>query len=114
MAAAILASAVLAVTWAVTAGQQQAEVARQNIVATLKAEERMGAVSAMPYNFLPTANDATVDGEFFVVTMIEDMGSQDITPLGVKVGITTIEVIIYDLDGKVITRLTQVVPAPPV
>jgi type II secretory pathway pseudopilin PulG len=127
MAAGILLTVVVAVTTAVTAGQQQAYEAQQRIAAGLAAEELMSRLMAKPYNDLATWHGhtqavgtmtnmagqpmpATFDGIGRNVSVTTSL--QTIAGLDVRVRGRTVIVRSFDLTGRVLSELSRFVPEP--
>lgn len=128
MASSILFAVVVAVTSAITAGQQHAYEAHQRIAASLAAEELMGRVIIDNYDNLPTwngmteaagamtdVNGSTLPEKFnsigrnvWVMTSLEDTGVA-----GVHVQGRTVRVRSVDADGRVLAELVQFIPEPP-
>ncbi|UCD75597.1 MAG: hypothetical protein JSV91_01520 [Phycisphaerales bacterium] len=127
MATGILLGIVVAVTSAITAGQQHAYEAHRRIAATLAAEELMGRLVAAPYDTLITWNGYTenvgkmrdlhnqplpesfdmVGRDVVVVTSLEDFDD-----LGVHVQGRTVQVRAFGADGRTLAQLTRFIPEP--
>ncbi len=117
MAAAILSSSVLAVTWAVTAGQQHAAEAQKRIAAAMAAEELMGRIAPTEYDFL------AIDWQFhsetvpthvgdisFWVTMPEPL--ENLSGLDVRVLGKDVTILAFDTGGTIL-EMRQFIPEPP-
>lgn len=127
MAAGILLIVVVAVTSAVTAGQQQAYEAKQRIAASLAAEELMSRVLVEDYANLPSwhghteAPGAMTDMAGHAMPENFDGIGRDVqvtTSLRVLVDVDvrvrgrTIEVRSFTVDGRVLTDISRFVPEP--
>lgn len=127
MAAGLLLTIVVAVTSAITAGQQHAYEAHRKIAATLATEELMGRLMAEPYDDLASWNGYTEP----VGTMTDMAGStmpesfdmigrvvqvvttlEDLEEIGVRVQGRTVRVSSIDSNGRVLAELTRFVPEP--
>ena len=118
---------VLAVTQAITAGQQHSFEARQRIAGTLAAEELMGRIVVDDY-----ANLATWDGYTETVGNMTDMNSNPLSTvfqfvgrdvavtsttktfsgLGVDVRGYDVRVRAFDEDGRILTVLDRFIAEP--
>jgi hypothetical protein len=127
VAVTILLTTVVAVTSAVTAGQQQAFEARQRIAAGLAAQELMSRLIAEPYANLPTW-----DGHTEPVGKMTDLAGdpmpetlsavgrsvevstvlKTLTPLDVRVRGREITVTSFDESGRVLSELVEFAPEP--
>ncbi len=127
MAAGLLLIVVIAVTTAISAGQQHAYEAHQRIAASLVAEELMGRIAAEPYDRI-----ITWDGFVEQVGEITDMhgesmpsslqmvgrdanvtiGLETITGLDVRVRGSTVVVRAFNAEGRVLASITRFVPEP--
>ncbi len=127
MASGILLVIVVAVTSAITAGQQHAFEAHQRIAATLAAEELMGRLTTETYT-----NLAAWDGYTEAVgAMTDQAGRQmptsfaavgrevDVTTtlrtlngLGVNILGRTVQVRTFDRDDRTLAELTRYIPEP--
>ena len=128
MAAGILLVIVLAVTSAITAGQQNAYEAHQRIAATLAAEDLMGRLVTKAWDDLSAWNGYTepvgtmtdVDGQPMPASF-EMVGRQaevtttikSISGLGVNIRGRTVMVRSFDADGRILTTVSRFVPEPP-
>ena len=128
MASGILLGVVVAVTSAITAGQQHAYEAHQRIAATLAAEELLGRVIIDDYANLMTFNGLTqvvgtmtdVNGsplpqkfdaigrDVSVVNSLEDTGVA-----GVNIQGRTVRVRAFDATNRVLAEISQFIPEPP-
>ena len=116
MAAAILSSSVLAVTWAVTAGQQHAVEAQKRIAATMAAEELMGRIEETEYGSLPATwqfHPETVSSHVGDISLLVMVSVPfDFTALDVRV--EGRDVTIYATDtGGTILEMRQFIPGNP-
>jgi len=127
MAAGILLVIVVAVTSAITAGQQNAFEAHQRIAATLAAEELMGRLGTEPWDNLSGWNGYTEP-----VGTMTDIGGQPmplsfnmvgrqaevtttlktLSGLGVNIRGRTVVVRAFDADGRILASVTRFVPEP--
>jgi len=127
MAAGILLAIVVAVTSAITAGQQHAFEARQRIAATLAAEELMGRLMILPYDNLPAWNGHTEP-----VGALTDMGGNPFPDtfdsIGRDVNVTTslrtvpdipvnvrgrsLRIRAFDASDRTLVELTRFIPEP--
>jgi hypothetical protein len=127
MASGILLMVVVAVTSAISAGQQQAYEAQQRIAATLAAEELSGRIVIGDYDALPSFHNHTEN-----VGAMVDMNGQPMpelfSALGRKVTVQTglktfddidvkvrgreVKVTAYDKTGRVLAELVTFVPEP--
>ncbi len=109
MASAILASAVIAVTWAITAGQVHAFQARQRIVSTLLAEDRVAQLSAMDYSTMGGGFDP--EGDVVILTemteLLEDMPGVDVRVKGKQMTVRVVAT-----DGTVMAEASRFIPEP--
>ena len=128
MASGILLAAVVAVTSAITAGQQHAYEAHQRIAASLAAEELLGRVIIDDYANLMTFNGLTqavgtmtdVNGsalpqkfdsigrDVSVINSLEDTGVA-----GVNIQGRTVRVRAFDANNRVLADISQFIPEPP-
>jgi hypothetical protein len=127
MAAGILLVIVVAVTSAITAGQQNAFEAHQRIAATLAAEELMGRLGTEPWDNLSGWNGYTEP-----VGTMTDIGGQPmplsfnmvgrqaevtttlktLSGLGVNIRGRTVVIRAFDADGRILASVTRFVPEP--
>jgi hypothetical protein len=127
MASGILLVIVVAVTSAITAGQQHAFEAHQRIAASIAAEELMGRMVTLDYDDLSAWNGYTeaagamtdmagdplpvsfdmVGRDVRVVTTIKNLGS-----LGVLVQGRTVTVRAFTVEGRVLSSLSRFIPEP--
>ena len=107
MAAGILLVVVVAVTSAVTAGQQQALEAKQRIAGTLAAEELMGRLITLAYDTLPGWNGHTEACGSMTNVAGQPM-PESFDGIGRDVQVTTSLKIMEDLDVKVRGRSIRV------
>jgi hypothetical protein len=127
MAAGVLLGIVVAVTTAVTAGQQNAYEAQRRICGALAAEELMGRLAVEEYHRLASWNGHTeqpgemvgpggaampvsmqsVGRDVHVVT-----GMRTLPDLDVRVRGQTITVRAFASDGRTVASLTRFVPEP--
>ena len=127
MAAGILLGIVVAVTSAITAGQQNAFEAHQRIAATLAAEELMGRLGTEPWDNLSGWNGYTEP-----VGTMTDIGGQPmplsfnmvgrqaevtttlktLSGLGVNIRGRTVVIRAFDADGRILASVTRFVPEP--
>ena len=127
MASGLLLMVVVAVTSAITAGQQNAYEAHQRIAGALAAEELMGRLAAEDYARLPNWNGYTE-----AVGTLSDMGGnampstmqmvgrdvrvttgmQAIAGLDVRVRGTTVTVRAFNKEGRTLASLSRFVPEP--
>ena len=127
MATGLLLVVVVAVSTAITAGQQQAYEAHQRIAASLAAEELMGRISTENYASLPTWNGHTenvgqltnMDGT--AATSSLQMVGRDVrvvvglkalNGLDVRVRGATITVRSFNNQGRTLATVTRFVPEP--
>jgi Tfp pilus assembly protein PilV len=128
MAAGILLVIVLAVTSAITAGQQNAYEAHQRIAATLAAEELMGRLITEPWDDLSAWNGYTepvgtmtdIDGQpmpasFKMIGRQAEVTTtlKTISGLGVNVRGRTVDVRAFNAEGRILADLIRFVPEPP-
>jgi len=127
MAAGILLVIVVAVTSAITAGQQNAFEAHQRIAATLAAEELMGRLGTEPWDNLSGWNGYTEP-----VGTMTDIGGQPmplsfnmvgrqaevtttlktLSGLGVNIRGRTVVIRAFDADGRILASVSRFVPEP--
>ena len=113
MASAILASAVVSVTWAITAGQQQAFEARRSISATLLAEKVMGELLAVDYDDLALQAGIQTQGNVHVWTEVVDPPVKNLTGVDVRVGGKELCIKIYSSDWTtVLAEVSHFAPEP--
>lgn len=127
MAAGILLVIVLAVTSAITAGQQNAYEAHQRIAATLAAEELMGRLVTEPWDDLSAWSGYTeavgtmtdIDGQpmpasFGMIGRQAEVTTtlKTISGLGVNIRGRTVTVRSFDTDGRILASVTRFVPEP--
>ena len=127
MAAGILLIIVVAVTSAITSGQQHAYEAHQNIAAALAAEELMGRLTIEDYDKLSSWNGFTeavgamtdMNGQAFpesfdmvgrqvqVTTSLQRIGG-----LGIDVRGRDVSIRAFDADGRILVELARFIPEP--
>lgn len=107
MASAILATAVVAVTWAITAGQQHAFEARQRIVSTLLAEKTIGQLDTVEYVDLASSYDVESLVWIEVTEVLEDLPNVDVRAKGKRV---TVQV--FASDATVLAQASRFIPEP--
>jgi hypothetical protein len=127
MASGILLGIVVAVTSAITAGQQHAYEAHRRIAATLATEELMGRLITIPYDDLTGWN-----GHTEAVGAMTDMTGQpmpesfemvgrsvqvatsleNFEDLGVIVRGRTVQVRAFGSEGRTLAQLTRFIPEP--
>jgi hypothetical protein len=128
MAAGILLVIVLAVTSAITAGQQNAYEAHQRIAASLAAEELMGRLVTEPWDDLSAWNGFTepvgtltdIDGQP-MPSSFDMIGRQaevtttlkTISELGVNIRGRTVVIRAFNGEGRILADITRFVPEPP-
>lgn len=127
MAVTILLVVVIAVTGAVTAGQQHALEARQRIAAALAAEELLGRLTAEPYDKLlgwhgyresvgtmldvsgkPLPDSLNLVGRSVSITT----SLETVAGLDVRVRGRTVRVQSFDSDLRVLSDLSMFIPEP--
>lgn len=111
----VLALSVLAVTWAVSAGQAHAIEAREKMLVTLSAEDKMESILTVPYEYLPDEAGAGFDGQFLYEVLIVDHEADplNIPSAGVSVAGMMVTVRIRSVDdGSVLSEITTFVPQP--
>lgn len=107
MASTILASAVIAVTWAITAGQQQAFEARQRIVSSLLAESAIGQLDTTDYSDLAGSYDG-VSGIWIQVDELQE----DLPGIDVRVKGKRVNVQVLSSDGLPLAEASRFIPEP--
>lgn len=127
MATGLLLVVVVAVSTAITAGQQQAYEAHQRIAASLAAEELMGRIAIEDYASLPTWNGHTenvgqlTDMDGSATTSSLQMVGRDVrvtiglktlNGLDVRVRGATITVRSFNNRGRTLATITRFVPEP--
>ena len=127
MATGLLLVVVVAVSTAITAGQQQAYEAHQRIAASLAAEELMGRIATEDYASLPTWNGHTenvgelTDMDGSATTSSLQMVGRDVrvtiglktlNGLDVRVRGATITVRSFNNQGRTLATITRFVPEP--
>jgi Tfp pilus assembly protein PilV len=127
MASGILLVIVVAVTSAITAGQQHAFEAHQRIAASIAAEELMGRLITFPYADLSAWNGYTeavgamTDMNSDPLPVSFDMVGRDVTvattiktlgDLSVIVQGRTVTVRAFNGEGRVLASLTRFIPEP--
>jgi hypothetical protein len=128
MAAGILLVIVVAVTSAITAGQQNAYEAHQRIAATLAAEELMGRLVTEPWDDLsgwngytePVGTMTDIEGQpmppsFDMIGRQTEVTTtlKTISGLGVNIRGRTVVVRAFNAEGRILSDLTRFVPEPP-
>jgi type II secretory pathway pseudopilin PulG len=115
IASAILFAGVLAVISAIMAGQRKAFEAEQQVMATLAAEELMGAIIADEYvNLAANWGGLKAAGEFLAIVTIQS-AEEDLSSLGVLVDGKNVEVKVFPgmTDTRIIVELNHFIPGPP-
>jgi prepilin-type N-terminal cleavage/methylation domain-containing protein len=127
MAAGILLVIVVAVTSAITAGQQNAFEAHQRIAATLAAEDLMGRLGTEPWDNLSAWNGYTepvgtmtdIDGQpmpasFNMVGRQAEVTTtlKTLSGLGVNIRGRTVVIRAFDADGRILASISRFVPEP--
>jgi len=127
MATGLLLVVVVAVTQAITAGQQNAYEAHQRIAAALAAEELMGRLAAEDYAHLanwnghsePVGEMTDMHGSAMPSSMQmvgRDVhvtsGMQTISGLDVRVRGVTVTVRCFNREGRMLASITRFVPEP--
>ena len=116
MAAAILSSSVLAVTWAVTAGQQHAAEAQKRIAATMAAEELMGRIDKTEYDSVAGSwqfHSEIVPSHVGDISLLV-MVSPPLEFSALDVRVEGLDVTIYAADaGGTILEMRQFIPGNP-
>ena len=115
IASAILFAGVLAVISAIMAGQRKAFEAEQQVMATLAAEELMGAIIADEYvNLAANWGGLKAAGEFQAIVSILP-AEEDLSSLGVLVDGKNVEVKVFPgmTDTRIIVELNHFIPGPP-
>ena len=127
MAAGVLLGIVVAVTTAVTAGQQNAYEAQRRIAGALAAEELMGRIAVEPYNRLASWHGhvedpgeligpgaaplpqcmQSVGREVSVISELRSLSGLDVRVRGMTVTVRTVTP-----EGRVLVSLTRFVPEP--
>jgi Tfp pilus assembly protein PilV len=128
MATGILLVMVVAVTTAISAGQQHSYEAQQRIAASFAADELLGRIAAGSYNSL-----SPWDGHLETIGHMTDMKGQAMPPvygmlgrrvavttslltvnptLGVKVQGTTVRVEAFNAEGLVLATSSRFIPEP--
>lgn len=128
MASGILLGIVVAVTSAVTAGQQHAFEAQQRIAGTLAAEDLMGRLTTVSYAMLPTWNGYTepvgemvdmagnpLPESFASVGRAVQVASstQMFNDLGVVINGREVRVRAFDNGNRTLAELIRFIPEPP-
>jgi Tfp pilus assembly protein PilV len=128
MASGILLAVVIAVTSAITAGQQNAYEAHQRIAATLATEDLLGRLLVENYANLPTwsgyseAVGEMTDGSGNPMPSSFDMIGRDVqvttdlktvSALAVNVRGRTVRVRAFDADARILAELSRFIPEPP-
>jgi hypothetical protein len=115
IASAILFAGVLVVISAIMAGQRKAFEAEQQVMATLAAEELMGAIIADEYvNLAANWGGLKAAGEFLAIVTIQS-AEEDLSSLGVLVDGKNVEVKVFPgmTDTRIIVELNHFIPGPP-
>ena len=127
MATGILLGVVVAVTSAITAGQQHAYEAHRRIAATLATEELVGRLITVPYADLVGWNGYTeavgamsdmtgspLPDSFDMVGRSVQVGTslENFEDLGVIVRGRTVQVEAFGSEGRTLARMTRFVPEP--
>ena len=121
MASAILSAAVLAVTWAITAGQQHAYEAQQRIAATLAAEQLIGEILRDDYGQLKANWHGAIDmpgslpDPFEMIgrtAMVSDPIIETLPLPNVDVRGRTVTVQAFDPRWRTLAEIAHFVPEP--
>jgi Tfp pilus assembly protein PilV len=114
IASAILFAGVLAVISAIMSGQKKAFEAEQQVLATLTAEELMGAIVADDYFFLEPTWAGNPPTESFFAWVTVDWQPMDASPIGVVVDgkLVTVSIRASMTEPRVLAELEQFIPAP--
>ena len=112
IASTILASGVVAVAWAVTAGQQHSVEAKNLIAATLVGEEQLGKIVTVDYAVLDGQAEILSAGAFQIfVTVTTSL--EDLSGTGVKVRGKLVTVQVWTGDwSRALTQISHFVPEP--
>ncbi len=114
MASAILAGAVVTVIYAITAGQQHAYHAKEQIAASLTAEEALGDIIKKPYNQIESSGGFTVVNGLPVLITTTPDSDKLLSGVNVRVRGTVVTLKVLTADGnKTLTEVTHFVPGPP-
>jgi len=113
MASAILAGAVVTVIYAITAGQQHAYQAKEQIEASLAAQEVMAQIIKRNYTDIPSWPWLTSVGGFNIL-FTPASSDQDVAGIGVRVNGTIVKLKVMTPDwNRTVLETTHFVPAPP-
>jgi type II secretory pathway pseudopilin PulG len=127
MAAGMLLGIIVAVTSAITAGQQNAHEAQQRIAGALAAEELMGRIATEPYARIATWNGHVEDvgeltdaGDEPLPSTLQGVGREvqvasgmkNISGLDVRVRGLTVTVRSFNSGGRSLAQITRFVPEP--
>ena len=120
MASAVLSGAVLAVTWAITAGQHNAYAAHQQIVATMAGEDMMGQIASEDYHGLSDwhfrfDDIGSLPEPFDALKRMSTVEGEDTktTGLGVDVIGRDVKVQVWDAQGQSLVEMHYFYPKPP-
>jgi len=115
IASAILFAGVLAVISAIMAGQRKAFEAEQQVMATLAAEELLGAIIADQYFDLEgNWGGIRPAGDFQAWVLISET-DENLSDLGVLVSGKKVDVRVFPsmADSRIIVELNHFIPGPP-
>ena len=114
MASAILAGAVVTVIFAITAGQQHAYQAKEQIAASLAFEEVLGDIIKKPYSQIRFSGPFTVVNGLPVLISATPDSDKVVADMNVRVQGTdvTLEVLTPDW-SRTLAKMTHFVPEPP-
>ena len=114
MASAILAGAVVTVIYAITAGQQHAYQAKEQIAASLAADKVLGDIIRKPYNDIGSSGGFTVANGLPVLISSAPDSDKLFSGVSVRVRGTVVTLQVLTADGsKTLTEVTHFVPEPP-
>lgn len=114
MASAILAGAVVTVIFAITAGQQHAYQAKEQIAASLAAEEVLGEILSKPYQDIASSGGFTVANGLPVLISAAPDSDKLFSGINVRIQGTVVTLQVLTADGsKTLTEVTHFVPAVP-
>ena len=116
MASAILAGAVVTVIFAITAGQQHAYQAKEQIAASLAAEEVLGDIIKKPHNQIESSGGFIVVNGFPVLITTTPAPDSDKVLADINVRVLGIDVTLQVLTpdwSRTVTEVTHFVPGPP-
>ncbi len=114
MASAILAGAVVTVIFAITAGQQHAYQAKEQIAASLAADKVLGDIIRKPYDDIGSSGGFTVANGLPVLISAAPDSDKLFSGVNVRVRGTVVTLQVLTADGsKTLTEVTHFVPGPP-